>query len=76
MKSTSGMLSRANAVAKNDAVPVRYAREAGAIPLLTSNIPELCMNWESCNKLKGRTKNPYDTTRTPGGSSGGEVGTA
>lgn len=74
MKSTSGMVTRANVTAKSDAVSVKYAREAGAIPILTSNIPELCMNWESTNKLKGTTKNPHNTTRTPGGSSGGEVG--
>ncbi|XP_018568284.1 fatty-acid amide hydrolase 2 isoform X2 [Anoplophora glabripennis] len=73
MKITSGMLTRANITAKTDAVTVKYAREAGAIPILTSNIPELCMNWESGNKLKGTTKNPHNTTRTPGGSSGGEA---
>ncbi|KAJ8921405.1 hypothetical protein NQ315_003021 [Exocentrus adspersus] len=73
MKSTSGMVTRANITAKNDAVTVKYAREAGAIPLLTSNIPELCMNWETSNKLKGTTRNPHNTTRTCGGSSGGEA---
>nr|XP_023017549.1 fatty-acid amide hydrolase 2-B-like [Leptinotarsa decemlineata] len=74
MKSTSGMVKRADIIAKEDAVTVKYAREAGAIILLTSNIPELCLNWESTNKLIGTTKNPYNTTRTCGGSSGGEVG--
>lgn len=73
MKSTSGVIARANIMAKEDAVAVKLARDAGAIPLLTSNIPELCMNWESSNKLVGTTKNPHDTTRTVGGSSGGEV---
>ncbi|KAJ8971220.1 hypothetical protein NQ314_000822 [Rhamnusium bicolor] len=73
MKSTAGMLSRANVIAKTDAVPVKHAREAGAIPLVTTNIPELCLNWESSNKLQGTTKNPHNTTRTAGGSSGGEA---
>lgn len=73
MKNTAGMVTRANVVAEQDAVTVRYAREAGAIPLVTSNIPELCLNWESTNKLVGTTKNPHDTSRTCGGSSGGEV---
>ncbi|CAG9861148.1 unnamed protein product [Phyllotreta striolata] len=73
MKSTSGMVTRANVIAEQDAVTVRYAREAGAIPLVTSNIPELCLNWESTNKLVGTTKNPHDTSRTCGGSSGGEA---
>jgi Asp-tRNAAsn/Glu-tRNAGln amidotransferase A subunit and related amidases len=31
------------------------------------------MNWETFNKATGTTNNPYDTRRTPGGSSGGEV---
>ncbi|XP_056641153.1 fatty-acid amide hydrolase 2-B isoform X2 [Diorhabda sublineata] len=73
MKSTSGMVTRANIIAEHDAVSVKNVREAGAIPLITSNIPELCMNWESTNKLVGTTKNPYDTSRTCGGSSGGEA---
>lgn len=38
-----------------------------------SNTPELCMNWETYNKVSGTTRNPYDTRRTPAGSSGGEV---
>ncbi|RZC37654.1 fatty-acid amide hydrolase 2-B, partial [Asbolus verrucosus] len=59
--------------AKIDATPVRYAKDAGAIPLLTSNVPELCMNWETTNKLIGTTANPYNNCRTPGGSSGGEA---
>nr|CAI5868441.1 unnamed protein product [Callosobruchus analis] len=74
MKSTSGVVSRANVIAQEDAVIVRSARDAGAIPILTSNIPELCLNWESTNKLVGTTRNPHNTTRTVGGSSGGEAG--
>lgn len=59
--------------AEFDADIVKLVREAGAIPLLVSNTPELCMNWETVNKVTGMTVNPYDTTKTPGGSSGGEV---
>lgn len=46
--------------------------QAGAIPLLVSNTPEFCYSWESLNFVTGRTLNPYDQRRTPGGSSGGE----
>ncbi|CAH1963318.1 unnamed protein product [Acanthoscelides obtectus] len=74
MKNTSGVVSRANVIAKEDAIIVKSARDAGAIPILTSNIPELCLNWESTNKLVGTTRNPHNTTRTVGGSSGGEAG--
>ncbi|XP_060526887.1 fatty-acid amide hydrolase 2-A-like isoform X2 [Cylas formicarius] len=72
LRNTAGVVGR-NDVAECDAPAVRRARVAGAIPLLTSNVPELCMDWETSNKLVGSTKNPYDVTRTAGGSSGGEA---
>nr|CAD7439053.1 unnamed protein product [Timema bartmani] len=59
--------------AQEDAETVRLLREAGAIPLLVSNTPELCMHLETVNRVTGRTNNPYDLRRTPGGSSGGEA---
>lgn len=58
--------------AERDAQVVRLLREAGAIPVATTNTPELCLWTESFNKLHGRTHNPHDTRRTAGGSSGGE----
>lgn len=58
--------------ADRDADVVRQLREAGAIPVATTNTPELCLWTESFNKLYGRTNNPHDTRRTAGGSSGGE----
>lgn len=61
-------------VATADAECIVLLREAGAIPLLVSNVPELCLCWETYNTRTGRTRNPFDTRRTPGGSSGGEVG--
>lgn len=48
-------------------------RDAGAIPLLVSNIPELCMSIETHNLINGRTYNPYNTEYSAGGSSGGEA---
>ena len=58
--------------AKDDAEAVRILREAGAIPLVVSNVPECCLWMETFNNVHGRTNNPYDTRRTSGGSSGGE----
>lgn len=72
LQNTSGTVYRKE-IADKDAVIVANLRKTGAIPLLTSNVPELCMNWETNNKLIGVTNNPYDTRRTPGGSSGGEA---
>lgn len=60
-------------VAEEDAEVVRLCREAGAIVLVVSNTPILCLSTETSNNVTGRTLNPYDTRRSPGGSSGGEV---
>ncbi|XP_018357628.1 PREDICTED: fatty-acid amide hydrolase 2-A isoform X2 [Trachymyrmex cornetzi] len=59
--------------ATEDADVVARIRKAGGIPLLVSNTPELCMWWHTFNKITGITRNPYDTRRTAGGSSGGEA---
>ncbi|XP_014477809.1 PREDICTED: fatty-acid amide hydrolase 2 isoform X2 [Dinoponera quadriceps] len=59
--------------ATRDADVVTRIREAGGVPLLVSNTPELCLWWDTFNKVTGTTRNPYDTRRTPGGSSGGEA---
>lgn len=59
--------------ADEDAPSVALAKRAGAIVLLVSNTPELCMCWETYNSRTGVTCNPYDLRRTPGGSSGGEA---
>lgn len=59
--------------AYSDAEVVQIMRTAGAIPILVSNTPELCLFWETFNNVTGKTLNPYDTRRTVGGSSGGEV---
>lgn len=56
-----------------DAKSVLRLREAGGIPILVSNTPELCLCWETFNYTIGTTRNPYDTRKTAGGSSGGEV---
>lgn len=55
-----------------DAPVVRRLRDAGAIVLARSNVPEFAMAGETDNLIYGRTNNPLDETRTPGGSSGGE----
>jgi Asp-tRNA(Asn)/Glu-tRNA(Gln) amidotransferase A subunit family amidase len=55
-----------------DAETVRRLREAGALILGTTNCPEFLMAYETDNRLYGRTSNPWDITRTAGGSSGGE----
>ena len=55
-----------------DSVLVARLRTAGALILGTTNCPEFLMAYETTNLLHGRTANPWDLERTPGGSSGGE----
>ena len=47
--------------------------KAGAIPICTTNVPELGLWFETDNVIYGRTKNPYDLKRTSGGSTGGDA---
>jgi len=47
--------------------------DEGAILLGITNVPEMLAAYESDNLIYGKTNNPYDLTRTPGGSSGGEA---
>jgi Asp-tRNA(Asn)/Glu-tRNA(Gln) amidotransferase A subunit family amidase len=56
-----------------DAPLVARLRAAGAIVLGNTNVPEYLMAWETDNLLYGRTNNPWNIERTPGGSSGGEA---
>lgn len=53
-----------------DCEVVSLLRQAGAIPVATTNTPQLCLWTESFNRIYGRTNNPHDTRRTCGGSSG------
>jgi len=69
--STAGSKGRASFVPKEDATVVARVRAAGAIVLGKTNTPEITMAYETDNAVYGRTNNPYDLSRTPGGSSGG-----
>src|SRR5579864_8725493 len=73
MRCEAGTKLRAGQVASHDAPLVRRLKNAGAIVLGVTNTPELLMAWETDNLLYGRTNNPWDLSRTAGGSSGGEA---
>lgn len=73
LNNTFGLLSRKEKKGEEDAEVVRLMKEAGAILLGVTNMPELNLWCESRNNLYGQTLNPYNTSRTVGGSSGGEA---
>ena len=56
---------------ETDSVLVERVRRAGAIPIGKTNVSELAMGSQSYNKVYGTTRNPYDRSKTAGGSSGG-----
>ncbi len=69
--STGGTTGRTTFVPDRDATTIARMRAAGAIVLGKTNTPELTLSFETDNLIFGRTNNPYDVSRTPGGSSGG-----
>ncbi len=60
-----------NKVAVEDSTVVSRLKNEGAIILGITNVPELLSSYETDNDVYGRTNNPYDLKRSPGGSSGG-----
>ncbi|ETW95127.1 MAG: hypothetical protein ETSY2_48600, partial [Candidatus Entotheonella gemina] len=69
--STGGTKGRETYVPQEDSTVVARLRAAGAILLGKTNTPELTLAGETNNLVYGQTNNPYDLSRTPGGSSGG-----
>lgn len=73
LRCEAGTKLRAGYVPEKDAPLVARLKAAGAIILGNTNVPEMLMAYETDNLLYGRTNNPWNLTRTPGGSSGGEA---
>jgi Asp-tRNA(Asn)/Glu-tRNA(Gln) amidotransferase A subunit family amidase len=71
MPTTAGSLTLKGAQPERDAFAVKGLREAGVIILGKANMSEFATGGISASSLGGQVKNPYDLTRTPGGSSGG-----
>ncbi|MEU6025962.1 amidase [Streptomyces tauricus] len=68
---SNGVRALSHRPAEGDAACVSALRAAGAVPVGRSNSPSFSFRWFSTNDLYGRTLNPWDHGRTPGGSSGG-----
>jgi fatty acid amide hydrolase 2 len=73
MPHTSGSVLRKEKIATRTAPVVKRVIDAGAIPLGVTNMPEMAMWMETDNLVWGRTNNPWNVERIPGGSSGGEA---
>lgn len=73
LPTTSGSRFFADSRPARDATAVARLRQAGAIPIGKTNCPEFLTNYETDNHVAGRTNNPWNLERTPGGSSGGEA---
>ncbi len=71
LKTTWGNPAFKDNVAGYTAVAVERLQRAGAIVFGKTNVPLLLQDLQSYNAIYGTTRNPYDLTRTPGGSSGG-----
>lgn len=69
----AGSLLRRDYVPASDATLVARLESAGAILLGNTNTPEFLMAYETDNRLSGKTSNPWDFSRSAGGSSGGEA---
>jgi amidase len=71
--STGGTMGRKDYIPREDAPVVARLRSAGAVLLGKTNTPELTLSAETNNLIYGRTCNPFDLERSPGGSSGGSA---
>lgn len=60
------MVSRKNKKADKDSEVVTNLRNAGAIPIAITNVPQCLLWFDAHNYVTGRTKNPYDLSRIPG----------
>lgn len=58
-------------IAEQDSLPAKRFKAAGAVIFGKTNVPLMLADWQSFNEIYGTTNNPWDLTRTPGGSSGG-----
>ncbi len=70
---TAGSRAFASNIPTQDATVVKRLREAGAIILGKTNLPDFALCWDTESTIHGKTSNPYDLNRSAGGSSGGEA---
>lgn len=73
LPTTYGYADCADHIAAEDSEVVARLKAAGAVIVGKTNVPEDLTDWQSFNAVYGRTNNPHDHARSPGGSSGGSA---
>src|SRR5262245_6583487 len=68
---TWGLPELQHAMSPRTAVAVERLESSGAIVVGKTNVPAMLADWQTYNSIHGTTNNPWDLTRTPGGSTGG-----
>jgi amidase len=71
LRTTVGLEESAQFVSEHDSLITTRVRAAGAVLIGKTNVPPVLGDWQSNNPVFGRTNNPWDLGRTPGGSTGG-----
>src|SRR2546430_3268227 len=71
LRTTAGMSQWKDFRAEHDAPVTTRVKGAGAVVMAKTNVPQMLSDWQSNNPVYGRTNNPWDLSRTPGGSTGG-----
>jgi amidase len=71
LRTTPGMAAWKDFRSEHDAPVTTRVKGAGASVMAKTNVPQMLADWQSVNPVYGRTNNPWDLGRTPGGSTGG-----
>src|SRR2546425_7039574 len=71
LRTTVGVPEWSRFVSDHDAPATTRVRKAGAVVVGKTNVPPVLADWQADNPIFGRTVNPWDPARTPGGSTGG-----
>ena len=71
LRTTAGMPFWKDFRSEHDAPVTTRVKGAGAVVMAKTNVPQMLADWQSNNPVYGRTNNPWDLARTPGGSTGG-----
>src|SRR6059036_221711 len=71
LRTTVGMSVWKDFRAEHDAPVTTRVKGAGAVVMAKTNVPQMLADWQSTNPVYGRSNNPWDLSRTPGGSTGG-----